>query len=269
MQPYRGLPWAHTPSKARRRKTASHLQNSKSRPPCRDISNLLTRNGSHFLKLPAELRRKIYNYVCGGYHLKIYSESHVKGPYISARGLEDGPGGTWFLPPYSWYHGDQLQLALTNRQMRQEVLHAFYSTASVETFTFMAFQHLLRLFPNEYLALIPKLIIRVDVTGSQEDLDLGVHLLSAGVLGRMQRLKELEISLRTQNVAPNRDTSLEASYALSQSVMLPRLRKGEISLWGDKVGSHARAKLINIAKARKFAKVLQGILTESGVLEHR
>ena len=210
-----------------------------------------------FLKLPAELRKKIYTYVCGGYHLKIYSQSHEKGPYISARRSEDGPGGTWFLPPYSWYGLDQSQLALTNRQVRQEVLHAFYSAASVETFSFMAFQHLLHTFSDDHLALIPKLTIRVDLTGPKEDLELGIGQLSAGALGRMKRLKELEKPLRTQGVARRRDTSIDETYALSKSAMLPRLVKGKISLWGDKAGSHENAKLINISRAREFGKVLQ------------
>ena len=223
---------------------------------------------SGFLKLPAELRRKIYTYVCGGYHLKIYPQSHRKGPYISARGSEDGPGGTWFLPPYSWYGLDQSQLALTNRQVRQEVLHAFYSAASVETFTFTAFQNFLRVFPDDYLALIPKLIIRVDVTGPKEDLELGIRQLSADALGRMQRLKELEVPLRTQEISRNRDTSIDEIYGLSKSPMLPHLDQGEISLWGDKVDSHAHAKLINISRARKFAKILHRILQRPGVSEH-
>lgn len=213
-----------------------------------------------FLKLPAELRIKIYHYVYGDYDIYINCSSW--------------PGTINQLVVYQSFK-DTLRLAssqslsfglvLANRRIGEEAAFVLYSTPVFEIRGAHSLTTFLLAISDRRLALITRLILHVHFDSSDGEATVWKSELSARVLVNMKALIFLQVWIWSPVNTLSRSGSVEIG-SLKKSDVFPCLQSGFVKLLGTLLPGDLSGSIYS-AEIRAFAlqiySMIEGIAEAS------
>lgn len=190
------------------------------------------------LKLPPELRNKVYFYAFGE-HFQIQSMDYR----LSLR-LGCSMYSVCMESPeqWSWSHGSpmrvsstsqsQIAILLANRQISEEALYVLYSASTFHFDDPESLAVFLLATPERHLALMTKLVITVINHPERSPPDAWMHYISIGVTCKMKHLKIFEVCIWATYPEPHLRRSLHYKK-LGNSEFMPCLERGMVTFVGD------------------------------------
>ena len=191
------------------------------------------------MKLPSELRNKVYRYVLGK-HYQIQSTNYKLAVRLGCSMysvLLESPD------QWSWHNGypirvsstdrSQTGLLLANREISKEVSYILYSASTFHFDDPESLSIFLLATPERHLAVITKLMITIILPPEDPVYNAWLHIIGLCVTRKMKRLKLFEVSIWAIYPEPHLRAS-RCAIRLRNSVSMPCLEHGAVALVRDR-----------------------------------